>query len=73
GMRDADLEAAFGIGVRLDPDKPGSGLGLAIARSICADLGAELTLTQRTWPATGLIASLLIRAVPLNYDSSYRE
>jgi len=65
GMRDADLEAAFGIGVRLDPEKPGSGLGLAIARSICTDLGAELTLTQRTFPATGLIACLLIRAVGL--------
>ncbi|MFN3517161.1 MAG: sensor histidine kinase [Novosphingobium sp.] len=64
GMAEADLEAAFGIGVRFDPAKPGSGLGLAIARSICADLGAELELALRTPPATGLVARLMIRPVP---------
>ncbi len=64
GMDGADLEAAFGIGVRFDSAKPGSGLGLAIARSICADLGAELTLAPRTPPATGLIARLTIDRVP---------
>lgn len=64
GMREAELEAAFGIGVRFDSAKPGSGLGLAIARSICATLGAELALTLRKPPATGLIARLTVNPIP---------
>ena len=64
GMDEPKIEAAFGIGVRLDPDKPGSGLGLAIARSICNDLGADLGLTARPAPQTGLVARLSIRTVP---------
>ncbi len=61
GMDEPEIEAAFGIGVRFDSAKPGSGLGLAIARSICADLGADLTLAQRLAPATGLIARMSVK------------
>lgn len=64
GMHESEIEAAFGIGVRFDPDKPGSGLGLAIARTICNDLGADLTLAARTPPQTGLVARLMARTVP---------
>lgn len=64
GMSEAEIAAAFEIGVRFDSAKPGSGLGLAIARSICNDLGADLALSRRVGPATGLVARMSIKTIP---------
>lgn len=61
GLTDAQISAAFGIGVRFDPAMPGSGLGLAIAHNICTEMGAELTLSRREPPATGLVARLVLQ------------
>ena len=55
GMTDAQIEAAFDIGTRFDPEKPGSGLGLAIARDICATMGSVLELDSG---ANGLTATV---------------
>lgn len=59
GLRESELEAAFGIGIRFDPSKPGSGLGLAIARAVCDEIGAELHLATKEPPETGLVAQFL--------------
>lgn len=57
GMSEDQIQRAFEVGTRFDPEKPGSGLGLAIARDVCTALGAELDL--RATPA-GLRARVVI-------------
>ncbi|WP_374530451.1 ATP-binding protein [Novosphingobium sp.] len=58
GLDPAQIEQAFGIGVRFDTAMPGSGLGLAIARNISEGMGARLTLGGRADGKSGLSARL---------------
>lgn len=58
GMSEHQLQHAFDIGSRFDPDMPGSGLGLAMARDIAESIGADITLANRA--EGGLAARLLI-------------
>ena len=60
GMADEQLELAFNIGQRFDPDTPGSGLGLAIAREIAEGAGIAIHLGGRADGAAGLVARLTI-------------
>ena len=44
GMSERDLERAFEIGSRFDPERGGTGLGLAIARDLAETMGLALKL-----------------------------
>ena len=44
GMSERDLERAFEIGSRFDPERGGTGLGLAIARDLAEAMGLTLKL-----------------------------
>lgn len=44
GMSERDLERAFEIGSRFDPERGGTGLGLAIARDLAETMGLMLKL-----------------------------
>lgn len=60
GLTDAQIEHAFEIGTRFDPDRPGSGLGLAIARDIASSYGLAIHLGPNPKSGRGLLARITV-------------
>lgn len=60
GLTDAQIEHAFEIGTRFDPDRPGSGLGLAIARDIASSYGLAIQLGPNPKSGRGLLARITV-------------
>ena len=61
GIPEAEREAIFARGARLDIDKPGTGLGLAIVRDVADIYGGSITL-ERSEDLGGLLARLSLPA-----------
>jgi signal transduction histidine kinase len=61
GIVDADREALFERGARLDTGKPGTGLGLAIVRDVAEIYGGTVTLASSE-DLGGLMATLTLPA-----------
>ena len=61
GIPEAEREAIFARGARLDIDKPGTGLGLAIVRDVADIYGGSITL-DRSEELGGLLARLSLPA-----------
>ena len=61
GIPEAEREAIFARGARLDVDKPGTGLGLAIVRDVADIYGGRVTL-ERSEDLGGLLATLSLPA-----------
>ena len=61
GIPEAEREAIFARGARLDIDKPGTGLGLAIVRDVADIYGGSVTL-ERSEDLGGLLARLSLPA-----------
>ena len=61
GIPEAEREAIFARGARLDIDKPGTGLGLAIVRDVADIYGGSITL-ERSEDLGGLLALLSLPA-----------
>jgi signal transduction histidine kinase len=57
GIPEAEREALFARGARLDTGKPGTGLGLAIVRDVAAIYGGAITL-EESEDLGGLLARL---------------
>lgn len=60
GLTDAQIEHAFEIGTRFDPDRPGSGLGLAIARDIASSYGLAIHLGPNPKSGRGLLSRITV-------------
>ena len=61
GIPEAEREAIFARGARLDTDKPGTGLGLAIVRDVANIYGGHVTLDESE-DLGGLLARLSLPA-----------
>lgn len=68
GVPGNDLDRMVGRGTRLDQAGPGTGLGLAIVSDICEAAGADLHITNGSWPdgASGLEVNLRIGLAPIS-------
>jgi len=63
GIPPSDIERAFDLGTRFDPDVPGNGLGLAIARDIATGYEIDLRLGPRADQKPGLAAMISLPMV----------
>jgi len=61
GIPEAEREAIFQRGARLDTDKPGTGLGLAIVRDVAEIYGGSVGL-EESEDLGGLLARLRLPA-----------
>ncbi|HEU5067998.1 MAG TPA: ATP-binding protein, partial [Sphingomicrobium sp.] len=61
GIPEAEREAIFARGARLDTDKPGTGLGLAIVRDVAEIYGGKVSL-EESEDLGGLLARLTLPA-----------
>lgn len=61
GIPEAEREAIFARGARLDTDKPGTGLGLAIVRDVATIYGGRVSL-EESEDLGGLLARLTLPA-----------
>lgn len=58
GIPPEHREAVFGIGIRLDEQKPGTGLGLAIARDLAVLYDGRLSIDQSPYGGAALLLKL---------------
>jgi len=61
GIPEAEREALFARGARLDTDKPGTGLGLAIVRDVANIYGGSVRM-EESEDLGGLLARLTLPA-----------